>query len=202
MNHEAELVTRVKDSYANARLTATLEETINRGRAMRRHRRLAIAAGTAALVAVAVTTGVALTVDSTGAPTTPIRLTAWTVTREPSHVVKVTIRQLDNPSGLQRALGVDGIPARVAFTGQVATNAPLPQGCSAPAISDERNAKLQGQIVLISTSAPKQGIALIIRGSAIPRGIGLYLTIQRGSSASSWGYGLDLVNATPRCTGP
>jgi hypothetical protein len=42
-----------------------------------------------------------------------IRLDAWTVTKGSDGTVNVTIRQLLDAAGVQRALRADGVPARV-----------------------------------------------------------------------------------------
>jgi hypothetical protein len=46
---------------------------------------------------------------------------------------------------------------------------------------------------------PRQGIALVIHSSAIPRGTGLNLTVQ--PHTDSWGWSLGLVQTSLACTG-
>jgi hypothetical protein len=199
MNQDNDLLTAVKESATGLNLDIPLDAIKRRGVALRTRRRLA---GAAVITAVAGVAAVAATTLVPGAATTQARLAAWTVTTGPDHTVHVTIRQLDDPAGLQQALRADGVPARVAFAGgTVSTNAKLPPECAAPRMSDAENATLQGKIIPENPAAPINGIALTIRKSAIPDGIGIYLTVQNGSSPSSWGWGLDLVRATAQCTG-
>ena len=69
-------------------------------------------------------------------------------------------------------------------------------------MSDEANANLQAKILgPLMPPAGGEGIALTLYPRQIPTGVGLYLAIQSGSSSRSWGWGLDLVQATPACTG-
>lgn len=199
MNHDSDLVTAVQESVTDLHLDIPLDAITHRGGALRTRRRRAgvagitAAAGAAALAAVMLVPGTA---------PTQTRLAAWTVTARPDDTVQVTIRQLDNPAGLQQALRADGVPARVAFGGAVvSTDAKLPRGCMAPRIPDAQNAALQEKIIPEQHPMPASGLALTIRKSAIPHGIGIYLTVQNGSSQSSWGWGLDLVRATAGCTG-
>jgi hypothetical protein len=78
----------------------------------------------------------------------------------------------------------------------------LPRGCLTPRMSDEANAKLQEKI-MPGIPHPASGVVVTIRPSAIPHGIGLYLKAW----AASGNFGglslqIDLVQATPQCTGP
>jgi hypothetical protein len=41
------------------------------------------------------------------------QLAAWTVAKQANGDIKVTVRQLSNPSGLQSTLRADGVPANV-----------------------------------------------------------------------------------------
>lgn len=204
MMQDNDVLTAVRESAGGLRLEVPLDEIKRRGRVLRTRRRLAGAAGVTAVAAAAV---VAAVISTAAAPVTrpsavQPRLAAWTVMTGPGDTVRVTIRQLDNPGGLQRTLREDGVPARVAFGGAVvSTNASLPPGCVAPRMSDAENNALQTRILPLNLAGPKEGIALTIHKSAIPRGVGIYLTIQDGSDQSSWGWGLDLVQATARCTG-
>jgi len=200
MNQDNDLLAAVTESAAGLRLDVPLDVITCRGRAHRMHRRLAVAAGAVAVAAGAATVAAVALVP--GAAITQARLAAWTVTTGPDQTVHVTVRQLRDPAGLQQALRADGVPARVAFGGSVvSTNAKLPPDCAAPRMSDEANAKLQEKIIPEDFAGMFNGIALTIHKSAIPDGIGIYLTVQNGSSQSSWGWGLDLVQATTQCTG-
>jgi hypothetical protein len=87
----------------------------------RRHRRkltglAAVAAAVAASAAVAVP---ALLPASHPASRQPgVRVAAWTVTKLADGNIKVTIRELKDPAGLQRKLRADGVPASVTFASQ------------------------------------------------------------------------------------
>ena len=107
----------------------------------------------------------------------------------------------ENAAGLQSALRAAGIPIQVAFqVSQPSDSPPLPADCKNVTMSDEANADLQGKILGMpdAASGGREGIALTIYPRQIPKGIGIYLAIQSGSNSRDWGWGLDLVQATPR----
>jgi hypothetical protein len=132
------------------------------------------------------------------------RLDAWTVTKAPNGTVQVTIRQLRDAAGIQRALRADGVPARVAFQPGIPSDSPpLPAGCENVTMPIQQNVNLQSKIIGMMPD-PRAGIALTIYPKAIPNGIGIYLAVQPGvaeNGGTEWGWGLDLVQATPACTG-
>jgi hypothetical protein len=86
-----------------------------RRRARRRHAALAVAAGTTG--SLALTAALLASGGAAGGGTSPAQLTAWTVSRQPNGEIRVTIRELKDPAGLQRKLRADGVPASVRFTG-------------------------------------------------------------------------------------
>lgn len=45
-----------------------------------------------------------------------VRLAAWTVAKQPSGEIDVTLRQLEHPAQLQATLRADGLPAHVSFS--------------------------------------------------------------------------------------
>lgn len=136
-------------------------------------------------------------------------LAAWSVIKEQHGVLQVTIRELRDPVGLQQMLRAAGVPANVRFLSHyfMATTSThdLPRGCLNPRMSDQANAELQGKIMPMNP-LPVGGVAVNIRPSAIPHGIGLYLKAWAASPGTQSGQALslqiDLVQATPRCTGP
>jgi hypothetical protein len=221
MNDE-QLMTAVREEFSGVRMGTPLVETVRWGRALRARRRVWGAAGVVVTAALAGATAMAVTAPGggtsgpalsypasasvgpgIGAPTggTGTTLDAWTVTAGPGGTVDVTVRQLSDAAGLQRALQVAGVPARVAFQdGTPSDSPPLPTGCVNVALSDEANAKLQSRILGPMMNA-LQGIALSLYPRKIPKGMGIYLAIKSGSDGDSWGWGLDLVQATPGCTG-
>jgi hypothetical protein len=232
--NDDQLMTAVRDSFADVRLDVPVEETARRGRALRGRGRAYRGAGVAAVAAIAGLTAVAVTglgratvpatafprpSASAGVSTGPgagagaggTTLDAWTVTKGPGGVIGVTVRQLEDAAGLQAALRADGIPIRVAFQAGLPTdNPPLPAGCANARMSDEANANLQAKILgypvapvtgLGPGPVNGPGIAITIHQRLIPRGVGIYLAVQSGSNRQHYGWSLDLVQATPACTG-
>ena len=231
--NDDQVLTAVRDSFADVRLNVPLERTVRRGRVLRGRSRAYRAAGVAGVAAIAGVTAVAVTglgrgggpgpaapnrgIAITGIPrpiatadpartgTSGTKLDAWTVTKNPNGIVDVTIRQLSDAAGLQRALRADGVPARVAFqAGLPSDTPPLPAGCTMAAMSDEADANLQGKILGMVPMDPVKGIALTIDTRQIPSGVGIYLAVQPGvavNGGTEWGWGLDLVTTAPSCTG-
>jgi hypothetical protein len=238
--NDDQLMTAVRESFAEVRLDVPVEQTARRGRVLRGRSRACRVAGVAGVAAIAGLTAVAATGLGRATVPVPVRfpasprpiviasasasasagtgagagrttLDAWTVTRGPGGAIGVTIRQLLDVTGLQSALRADGIPIRIAFqAGLPSDSPPLPAGCANVRMSDEANGKLQSKILglpvdpvsgLAPGPADGPGIAITIHRQLIPRGIGLYLAVQSGSNGQHYGWGLDLVQATPACTG-
>ncbi|MBO0835924.1 MAG: hypothetical protein J2P28_10450 [Actinobacteria bacterium] len=210
-DYDTELVDELKASFAEAVLTTPLSATIRRGRRLRWRRWIgglgggSVAAATALAVVLLATGGT----SSHGA-----QLAAWTVTKRPGGVVLVTISQLRDPAGMQRALRADGIPAAVAFqpAHQMSLTPPLPRECHDTGLSDKASAELQEKI--LDDGIPDSGsfrlprlpdghfgmvVAMTIHPAAIPPGIGLNITVN--SAPSGWGWSLGLVKASRECTG-
>lgn len=136
-----------------------------------------------------------------------VTLAAWSVVKERHGLIKVTIRQLRDPAGLQQTLRADGVAANVRFVHrffQASTSVHLPKGCLAPHLSSEAIAKLEGKLMPSNVTVPSSD-AVILRKSVMPHGIGLYLKAwapKPGTqSAASLSMEIDLVQATPQCTG-
>jgi hypothetical protein len=178
------------------------------GRAPRR-RRLAVPALIGAAAAAVAAVALAL---MPGSPAGHHRgqggatLAAWSVVKEPHGLLKVTIRQLRNPAGLQRALRADGVPADVRFVHhffQPANSNDVPKGCLPPHLSSQAIAKVDEK--LIPNINVPEADAAIIRPSALPHGIGLYLKAWAPNPGTRPGISLsmeiNLVQATPHCTG-
>jgi hypothetical protein len=99
---------------ARDRVAAAFEE-----RPSRHRRRFAFALAGGGLVAAGAAAGaVALSAGNTTHPGAPLRsfvTAAYTVRPGQDGVITVTIKQLQNPAGLQRALAADGVPALVRY---------------------------------------------------------------------------------------
>jgi len=108
-----DLVAAVREPFGGVRMATAAEAVTVRGRAIRRHRRQRATAAAAAAVAAGALAIVAVLPGSSRPA--PVRLAAWTVTTEPTGIVAVTIRDLRDPAGLQRALAAHGVPTLVRF---------------------------------------------------------------------------------------
>jgi hypothetical protein len=200
------------DSPAAARLYQRITTQLTPGRPPRRRRFAApVLLGVAAA---GVAAAAALTL--TGPPAAPghrggqgrTTLAAWSVVREPHGLLKVTIRQLRDPAGLQRTLAADGVAANVRFVHhffQPSNSNDVPKGCLPPHLSSAAIAKLDEKLIPSNVTVPGND-AFIFRPSAIPHGIGLYLKAwapKPGTkSAATLSMEINLVQATHRCTGP
>lgn len=178
-----------------------------------RRRRLALPA----LLGVAAATAAAVAlVMSPGSPASGhhggqggATLTAWSVIKERNGLVKVTIRELRDPAGLQRTLRAAGIPANVRFTHhffQASTSShDLPKGCLAPRMPHQASIKLLERIEADNVPWVPSGVAVLLRPSVIPHGLGLYLKAWAPKPgrqpAASLSMETGLVQATPQCTG-
>jgi hypothetical protein len=135
-----------------------------------------------------------------------VALAAWSVVKERHGLIKVTIRQLRDPAGLERTLRADGVPAHVRFVHrffQPSNSNEVPKGCLPPHLSSQAMAKVDEK--LIPNVTVPEADAAIIRPSALPHGIGLYLKAWAPNpgtrSAATLSMEINLVQATPRCTG-
>jgi hypothetical protein len=239
--NDDQVLLAARNALSDVRLRTPLDETMRRGRALRAHRRRAIA-GTAALACVsALGVTIASTVAHTSGSGAGMKLVSWTVAAGPRDSVTVIVRQTYDAAGLQRTLRADGIPARVVFSGDgiPEMNPALPPECHAVAMSDRANADAQARIlgtppsprsglgvgsqipgggaatskgdhfprpVAVAQSTMPAGIAFTIHRQEIPQGVGLFIAVSNdgqaaSSGAQSWGWGLDLVQATSACTG-
>lgn len=201
------------DSPAAERLYSQITRLPPPGR-LSRHRRFALpaligvaAAAVAAAVVLALVPGPPAARAHHGGQV-GTTLAAWTVIKLRHGVLQVTIRELRDPAGLWSLLRADGVPANVQFLHHdfMATTSThdLPKGCRNPRMSDRANAELQVKVMPVDP-LPLRGVAINIRPSAIPHGIGLYLKAWAASPGTQSGAYLtlqaDLVQATPQCTG-
>jgi hypothetical protein len=161
-----------------------------------------------AAAAVAAVVALALTPGSPARQGGGATLAAWSVVKEEHGLLRVTIRELRDPAGLQQMLRAAGVPSNVRFLNHyfmpTTSTHGLPKGCLNPPMSNEANAELQGKIMPMDP-LPVGGVAVNIRPAAIPHGIGLYVKAWAASPGAPSGPNLslqiDLVQATPRCTG-
>ncbi len=212
MNPDNDPQTTLRESFAGVHMDTPVADTIRRGRQLRVRRRrtsgIAAVACAAAVAGGALAAAVAHDAGSTPGTANGDQLTAYTVTKGPHDTVIVRVWQLGNPAGLQRMLRADGVPAHVAFQGgTLSDDPPLPSSCQNVDMSDQANAQLQGKILGPPTlglgHAPLdrlQMVTLTINVAAIPKNIGINLTVQLYAHSSGWSLGL--VQRTPQCTGP
>ena len=196
--NDNELITTLREQRGNVPMDTPVEQIIRRGRAVRARRRVprvAAALGAAAAAAVAVT--VALPA-SHPASAPGAQLAAWTVARQADGSIKVTIRELRDPAGLQQRLRADGVPASVTFGGQ---QNPACQGYPGGGSQSQRR-QLLGSVV----TAPATGQdVIVIHPAALPSGAGLQINAlfghNPGQHGSLEGFSVGLVQASPQCTG-
>ena len=214
-----ELITALREQRGTVTMTTPVEQIISRGRAVRARRRVpGVAAAVGAAAAVAFAVGVALPAGhpSAGHPSAShpsashpasgpgVQLTAWTVTRQADGTIKVTFREATDPAGLQRTLRADGVPASVTFTGQQ-NPACRPYSSSGPALwpVGPKTGPLDGSRFLHHPQdAFTTPYALVIDPSALPSGAGLQIwTSGTPGAADNFQLNVDLVQASPQCTG-
>jgi hypothetical protein len=204
--NDADVLTAVKASYAGIHMDVPLDVIVRRGRRLRARRRLprlAVAAGTAAALALAV----AALIPGSGRATAPggstgtERLAAWTVVSQQGGGVKVILRgsHIRDVAGLQDKLRADGIPARVAHIGYLRPPLTVP-GCHV--FGDWSTGPggisyvLWRKIFYGPHTGQQSNHAFWIYRSAIPPGLGVLVDIYHDGT-----YGLYAVKASPQCTG-
>jgi hypothetical protein len=189
--NDSELITAVQESVADVHTATPVDQIVHRGRALRSRRRLPRVAAVVAVAAGAALAANAL-VPSGQHPVSsqpPAQLAAWTVVKQADGNVYVTIRQFRDPAGLQARLRADGVPASVTFAGQQNPACqPYPY----------RPGLLQ---TVVSVRQERQGPLTIIHLSALPTGAGLRFVSAIEHQGAGENVGLDLVQASPRCTG-
>jgi len=192
MNDE-ELNTTVRERFTGVRMDTPVEDIVKRGRGVRARRRIPVAAGGLAAVA-----GVAIgatALAGAGQPAGhPVRasLTAWTVQKESNGNVRVTIRELRDPAGLQARLRADGVPANVSDSG-------LPAACQPASISKS------GLLSVVSRHQHGHRVVFVIRPSALPSGDGVFIFDRVGAPTPGarppGPLAFGLVQTSTACTG-
>ena len=114
--NDDDVITAVREQRDRVHSHTPVERIVSRGRAVRTRRRVSGVAGALAVVAASVLAVTVVGGPGHQQPRPPAaHLAAWTVTTEPGGVVAVTIRDLRDAAGLQRALQARGVPAMVRF---------------------------------------------------------------------------------------
>jgi hypothetical protein len=173
MNND-ELVTTVRESVTGVHMTIPEEQIVSRSRTIRARRRIPAAAGALAAAAGGALAVTAL-VASGHQPGHPVsaRLAAWTVAKQASGEIDVTINQLQNPAGLQSTLRADGLPVNVSFSGP-----PLSASCQP---YDNVSKDVLSAVVRLSSSGGNAHY--VIDPSALPGGTGLSIYDIPGAGA-------------------
>jgi hypothetical protein len=173
-----------KDSLAGVHASTPLVTIVMSGRARRRRHRLAGLTGGVAVIAGMALAGTVLasaghpagqSVRSGRAARNPVaaQLAAWTVDRQSNGDIKITIRELSDPSGLQSTLRADGLPANVTSSTQFGPSCqPYPMS----------------QALFISVYHAEKGAGsgntvLVINPSALPGGEGVQIGASVGGHA-------------------
>jgi len=194
--NDDELITALREQRDKVPMNTPVEQIISRGRAVRARRRVpgvAAALGAAAAVAFAVSAALPASHPASGPGA---QLAAWTVASQADGSIRVTIRELRDPAGLQRRLRADGVPASVTFTGQ---QNPACQGYPGGGSQSQRRHLLSS----VATGPARGRDAMVIHPSALPSGAGLqiYALFRRSWPPGSFQVDVGLVQASPPCTG-
>ena len=198
--NDDELITILREQRDKVPMNTPVEQIISRGRVVRARRRVPAAAGAlgaAAAVAFAVSAALPASHPASHPASGPrAQLAAWTVARQADGSIRVTIRELRDPAGLQHTLRADGVPASVTFTDQ---RNPACQGYPGGGSQSQR------RHLLSSVATPGGGRnAMVIHPSALPSGGGLQndaLFQHYPGPRGSFQVGVGLVQASPQCTG-
>jgi hypothetical protein len=172
--NDDELITTVRESVTGVHMTIPEEQIVSRSRTIRARRRIPAAAGALAVAGGAALAVTAL-VSSGHQPGHPVsaRLAAWTVSKQASGDIDVTINQLQNPAGLQNTLRADGLPVNVSFSG-----APLSASCK-----PYNNVSKTVLSAVVQLSPGGKSAHFVIDPSALPNGTGLSVYDNPGGGA-------------------
>jgi hypothetical protein len=154
-----------------------------------------------------------------------VQLAAWTVTKLADGNIKVTIRELKDPAGLQRKLRADGVPASVTFAshqdpacrlypagtpGQPPHNTPLLhrvfpkpyQRSHGPVIRPGRARSIVAHGRSNRLPHSPYTVLIVIHPSALPGNAGVQIaTVYRGQRGAQAVDMPTVVHASRRCTG-
>ncbi len=217
--NDNELITVVRESFTGVHTSTPVEQIARRGRTARARRRIPALAGALAVVAAAALAVSTLVPGSHQASPRPTaQLAAWTVTRQADGSIRVTIRELRNPDGLQSKLRADGVPASVTLIGQQNLSCrryPASPGLLHRIISPRFEvlpAPHQGPPASMPGGALSLVVVMLIHPSALPGGVGVQLAtsftmqppvVSNGGveKVAHGGIQRGLVYASPQCTG-
>jgi hypothetical protein len=185
------------------------EAIMARGRARQRRRRAYGMTAVLAAAAAAVTVTALPSISHPAGPRASARLAAWTVTRQASGDINVTVNELSDPAGLQGTLRADGVPASVTFLGQ-RNPACRPLGINPglrmkalPVRSSGAVHYLPGGDSLVTGG--KASLSMVIDPSGIPSGVGLQLAFSKLDGSASGIFSIlsriALVRVSQQCTG-
>jgi hypothetical protein len=174
-----------KDSLAGVHMTTPPVAIARTGRARRRFHRFTGLTGAMAVMAATGLAAAALASSgytashsghSAAHPRTAL-LAAWTVAKQANGDIKITVRQLSDPSGLQSTLRADGVPANVTFLAHPDPSCqPYPQ-----------TQALFRNIYPDQKAAGSGDTVLIIHPSALPSGAGVQIGAAVGRHAGDGG---------------
>lgn len=170
--NDNDVISEARMALDEVRMTTPVETVVARGRALRRRHRRLQALG-AAIAAVGVVLGGTGIWRSSSHP--QAALAAWTVSKRSDGLVEVTIRQLNDPQGLQQILRSKGVPAIVRFNGQ---DPP-------PCLEDWTGTPADYARIFPFTAHPASGVAFGISPSAVPAGAGLWIEVRPETHTSS-----------------
>jgi hypothetical protein len=196
--NDSELMTAVRESFADVHSRTPVEQIVSRSRAFRARRRLPGAAGALAVVAGAAVAATMLVPG--GSHPVKAQLAAWTVARLADGNISVTIRELRDPAGLQARLRAAGVPASVRFM-------PVRSGQPNPCQGYNASQALQHKVIQSLRPGRRSGqtTILIIHPSALPSGAGVGLQVTSGAGyvhhPGGGRLGVALVRVSTQCTG-
>ncbi len=217
-------LTEAKDSLAGVHMNTPADAIARNGAARRRWHRLTGLTGAMAVVA-----GIALAVTALAPPDHPasqsghpashpliVRLAAWTVAKQANGDVKITIRELSDPSVLQSTLRADGVPANVSSSTQFDPSCqpyPMPQALFTSIYHAQKGVGSGNTVLVIHPSALPTGAGVQIGASVDGRAgdSGLHNVAgnqtvhkpvhQVGALADNTVLRVGVVYASQQCTG-
>ena len=200
--NDSELITAVRESVTGVHTATPVEQIVTRGQAVRARRRIPALAAAMAVVAAAVLAVTALLPGLQPASQhSGARLAAWTVVRQADGNIRVTLRDLRDPAGLQSKLRADGVPVSVTFDGQ-----PDPACRMLPFAVQMAHFPAVVEVPAWPIPTAPGGTIVVIHPSALPRHAGLHLVARfapdpHHGAGELVAVGGLLVHASQQCTG-